>query len=133
MPLERVSKPFKDISFSLTTNPLTRDIIDIKNEVAISRSVRNLVLTSQGERFFDHTIGSKIYKSLFENIDENTASIIATEIRNTIDNYEPRVKLNNVVVDPDYDNLTFNVSIYYDIVGIDALPQQLTFALLPTR
>ena len=133
MPLERVSVGFKDISNSLLLNPLTNDIAVITNETAIARSVRNLVLTNRGERFFQRNLGSKVSKLLFENIDETTSDLIRSEIRETIENYEPRVILTDVNVIPDYTNNAFNVTIFYNIVGIDALPQQLSFVLLPTR
>jgi phage baseplate assembly protein W len=133
MPLERVSKGFLDISSSFQVNPLNFDLISLKNESAIARSVRNLILTTPGEKFFNENLGSRITQSLFENIDDINASIIKDEIINTIKNFEPRVELINVFVSPDYDNYTFNVIIQYTIVGIDVLPQQLTFALEQTR
>lgn len=133
MPLERVSLGFKDISLSFKANPFTKDIIDLKNERAIARSVQNLVLTINNERFFEPTIGSSVTALLFENIDLQTGNRIQLEIENTIKNYEPRVDLQSVEVTPNYDEGRFDVLITYFIVGIDALPQQLTFALLPTR
>lgn len=133
MPLERVSQGFKDISMSFKINPLNSDLIGLKNETAIARSIRNLVFTYPGEKVFNPNLGSKISRSLFENIDPITASIIEGEIKNTIDNYEPRVRLINVIVRPNFDNNEFNVTVNYRIVGIDVPPQQLTFALQPTR
>jgi phage baseplate assembly protein W len=133
MPLERVSKGFKDISMSFQVNPLNYDLVALRNESAIARSVRNLVLTQPGEKFFNQNLGSRVSRSLFENLDEISASIIKDEIENTIKNYEPRVNLIDVIVSPDYDNGEFNVTIQYLIVGIDVLPQQLSFALQPTR
>jgi phage baseplate assembly protein W len=133
MPIERVSRGFKDISMSLKTNPLNDDLITIKNETAISRSIRNLIFTAPGERFFNENLGSRVSKVLFENMDEISSSLIRDEIENTINNYEPRVDLISVKVSPNYDYNEFNVTIEYYIVGIDALPQQLTFALQPTR
>jgi phage baseplate assembly protein W len=133
MPLERLSRGFKDISMSFKTNPLNDDLISIKNETAIARSVRNLIFTLPGERFFNENLGSKVSQSLFENIDEISSSIIQDEITNTINNYEPRVDLISVDVSPNYDNNEFNVTINYYIVGIDVLPQQLSFALQPAR
>jgi phage baseplate assembly protein W len=133
MPLERVSKGFKDISMSFQSNPLNYDLIALNNANAIARSVRNLVFTYPGERFFDENLGSKISQSLFENIGEIEASVIKDEIKNTIENYEPRVILNNVIVAPNFSNNEFNVTIEYTIVGIDVPPQQLSFALQPTR
>ena len=133
MPLERVSKGFKDISMSFQSNPLNYDLIALNNANAIARSVRNLVFTYPGERFFDENLGSKISQSLFENIGEIEAAVIKDEIKNTIENYEPRVILNNVIVAPSFSNNEFNVTIEYTIVGIDVPPQQLSFALQPTR
>jgi phage baseplate assembly protein W len=133
MPAERISKTFKDISLSFQVNPLNYDLIAIKNETSIARSIRNLVLTQPGERFFNQNIGSRVNQSLFENIDDISASILKDEIENTIKNYEPRVDLINIEINPNYDNNEFNVTIKYYIVGVDVLPQQLSFALQPTR
>ncbi len=133
MPLERVSKAFKDIGSSLQINPINRDVITTQNETAIARSIRNLVFTEPGERFFNPNLGSRVTKILFENFDEISAQLIKTEIEETINNYEPRVDLIDVSVNPNYDSNEFNVTIRYKIVGIDVSPQQLAFALQPTR
>ena len=133
MPVERVSKGFKDLSMSFQVNPLNYDLIATKNETAIARSIRNLVFTLRGERFFNSNLGSGVSKVLFENMDEITASVLQDEIKNTIDNYEPRVDLISVDVSPNYDTNEFYTTITYNIVGIDVLPQQLSFALQPTR
>ena len=133
MPLERISQGFKDISMSFQVNPLNLDLIALKNETAIARSVRNIVFTLPGEKFFDSNFGSRISNSLFENVDEISASIIQDEIRNSITNYEPRVELIDVQTTPDYDNASFDVLIQYRIIGADVLPQQLEFVLQPTR
>lgn len=133
MPIERVSKTFKDISLSLQISPLNYDLIEVKNENAIARSLRNLVFTLPGERFFNQNLGSKVSQSLFESISEVSASVIQDEIRNTIQNYEPRVNLIDVNVSPNDEYNEFNVTIRYYIIGIDALPQELTFALQSVR
>jgi phage baseplate assembly protein W len=133
MPLERISQGFKDISMTFQVNPLNYDLISLKNESAISRSIRNIVFTLPGEKFFDQDFGSQVSRSVFENIDEISASIIRDEIRNSIINYEPRVELIDVQTKPDYDNGEFNVIIIYKIVGADVPAQQLEFALQPTR
>jgi len=133
MPLERISKDFKDISMTFQSSPLNQDLIAIKNETAIARSVKNLVLTSRGEKFFNSSFGTNISKLLFENIDEMTASIIRDEISYTLNAYEPRIELTNLTVKPNYDENEFAVTIQYKIIGIDVLPQQLSFALQPTR
>ena len=133
MPVQRISRSFKDISMSFKVNPLTDDLIVIKNQTAIARSIRNLVLTSPGERFFNNEVGSRVNELLFENMDDLTASSIKSEIENTIENYEPRVKLLSTKVSANPDSYEFDVIITYEIVGIDAQAQQLSFALQPTR
>ena len=133
MPVERVSKGFKDISMSLEVNPINNDIIGVKNDTAIARSIRNLIFTVPGERFFNQDLGSKVSQILFDSVDEISASAIKDEIEDTIIKYEPRVKLKDIRVKPDFDNYTFDVTLVYDIVGIDALTQQLNFALQSTR
>ena len=133
MPLERVSQGFKDISASFQTNPLNDDLIAIKNETAIARSIRNIVFTLPGEKFFDEDFGSDISRSLFENIDDISALRIKDEIRQSIINFEPRVDLIDVKVSPDFDNNAFNVTIIYEIIGADVPSQELQFVLQPTR
>ena len=133
MPVERISRGFKDISMSFEVNPINDDLISVKNRTAIARSIRNLVLTVPGERFFNPDLGSRITEILFDTLDELSASSIRDEIEETIIKYEPRVKLDNVIVKPNYDNNEFDVTITYDIIGIDALSQQLNFALQSTR
>lgn len=133
MPLERISVGFRDLSLSLRSNPLTRDLVILKNENAIARSVQNLVLTLRGEKFFEPRIGTDTNALLFENIDNFTAQRLQSQIEEVIQNYEPRVELIETIVTPDYDEGAMNVLVKYIIVGIDALPQQLEFILLPTR
>ena len=133
MPVERISRGFKDISMSFEVNPINNDMIGIKNSTAIARSIRNLVLTVPGERFFNEDLGSRVSEILFDNLDEISASAIRDEIEETIIKYEPRVKLDDVQVKPNYDNNEFDVTITYDIIGIDVLSQQLNFALQSTR
>ena len=133
MPLERVKREFKDISMSFQTNPLNDDLIALKNSSAIARSIRNIVFTQPGEKFFNPDFGSRISESLFENIDDASADVIRDEIRNSIRNFEPRVNLLSVIVRPNFDFNEMNVTIEYEIIGIDIPPQQLDFVLLPTR
>ena len=133
MPLERISQGFKDVSMSFQTNPLNSDLIALKNATAISRSLRNIVLTVPGEKFFNERFGSRVSESLFENIDSITGNIIEGEIRTSITNYEPRVRLLNVQAIADQDNNSFDVIIKFQIIGADVPPQSLQFVLQPTR
>ena len=133
MPVERISRGFKDISMSFEVNPINEDLITVKNNTAIARSIRNLVLTTPGERFFNEDLGSRVSEVLFDNLDEISASSIRDEVEETIIKFEPRVKLKDVLVKPNYDSNEFDVTVIYDVIGIEALPQQLNFALQSTR
>ena len=133
MPLERVSQAFKDISATFQTNPLNGDLIAIKNETAIARSIRNIVFTLPGEKFFDEDFGSNVSRVLFDNLDDISSNFIKDQIEESINNFEPRVRLRNVFADPNFDDNAFNVTIVYDIIGIDVPAQELQFVLQPTR
>ena len=133
MPQQRVKRKFKDISMSFETNPLNDDLVSLSDTSAIARSIRNIVFTSPGEKFFNPDSGSRISESLFENVDEVSALAIEDEIKNSIINFEPRVNLLNTNVVPNPDDNEMNVTIAYEITGIDIPPQQLEFVLLPTR
>ena len=133
MPLERVKQGYKDLSMSFKSNPLTDDLIGLKNESAIARSIRNLVFTLPGERFFDQDFGSDVSASLFENIDAVTAITIRDDIEYMIKMHEPRVELLDVQSLPNYDNNQFDVVVVYQIRGSSNPPQELEFVLLPSR
>ena len=133
MPVQRLSKGFKDLSASFQTNPLSNDLIALKNESSIARSVRNLVLTIQGERPFQPALGTGVNNLLIDNMDKLTASAIRSELRTTIENYEPRVEINEIIVEPDFEGNAMHVTLQYFIIGMDVPEQELTFALAPTR
>jgi len=133
MPLERISRGFKDVSMSFKVNPLNNDLVALKNATAISRSVRNIVFTTPGEKFFQPSFGSRVSQMLFENMDEITSLSIRDEIENSIRRFEPRVDLKSVQVNPDFDGNQYDVVITYQIIGADISEQQLEFVLQPTR
>lgn len=133
MPVERISKGFKDISMTFKVNPLNNDIITLKNETSIARSVRNLVMTANGEVPYNDTLGSGTSRILFDSMDPLTSDKIIVDIRRTIETYEPRVSLIKVDAEPNYDNNTYNIRIAYRIIGIDVPAQQLNFALKSAR
>ena len=133
MASQRISRAFKDISFSFDPHPITKDLPVIINERAITRSVRNLVETILTERPFNPDLGSNIRKMLFENVTIPTSIEIKDQIENSILAFEPRVS--NLVVDvkPFPDDNTFEVDIKYDIRGLDVDTQIFSFLLEATR
>ena len=84
MPVERISKGFKDISMSFEVNPINEDLIGVKDRTAIARSIRNLVLTVPGERFFNPDLGSRVSELLFDVMDDISGATIRDEIDETI-------------------------------------------------
>ncbi len=133
MPLQKVSQGFKDISMTFQANPLNNDLIALKNANAIARSIKNIVFTVPGEKFFNENFGSQISEALFENLNDISATTIEDQIRLSIENYEPRVELLNVEALPNFDNNQFDMIISYKIIGADIPPQELQFVLQPTR
>ena len=129
----RVSRSYKDISLSFDPHPITKDLPVLKNENAIRRSVRNLVQTIPGERFFNPLLGSSVYESLFDLYDFGTSTLIEQEIITTLENFEPRVANVQVQVDPRPDQNNFDVTIFFDIVGQELPPQEFSFILEATR
>lgn len=93
----------------------------------------NLVRTRVGERFFNPLVGSKVEDYFFELADNTIESPIEDEIRTCIENFEPRVILRQVNVSVFPESNSIDVSIVYDIVGLSAPQQEITFVLQPTR
>ena len=133
VPVQRFSKGFKDISLSFKRHPITNDILSLKNEDAIKRSVQNLVRIKLGEVFFDDDLGTRITGSLFELATSDYVDPIISEIETSITNNEPRVRLTNVIVDSMPDENALDVTVAYDIIGLASPSQTVNFILEPTR
>ena len=133
MAIKRISRAFKDISLSFDPHPITKDLQILKNENAIRRSVRNIVETIPTERFFNSILGSEVRSSLFEFVDFGTASVIEKQIIIALDNFEPRIDNVQVQVDPFPDRNSFDVTVYFDIIGQEFPTQEFTFLIEATR
>lgn len=132
MPI-RVSRSFKDISLSFVKHPVTNDVIVIKNEDAIKKSVMNLVRTSLGERFFQPLVGTSVYNSLFELATPEVSIVVQQEIENILLNNEPRIKTQRVQVDIPADSNDLNIKIEYLITGLGLPRQEIEFVLQSAR
>ena len=131
--VNRISRAFKDISLSFQPHPVTGDLPILKNERAINKSVRNIVQTIPGEKFFNPNFGSSVREQLFELVDFGNASIIEEEILTSLANYEPRINNVVVLVEPRPDQNEFEVTVTYDIIGQEFPTQTYTFILEATR
>ena len=133
MAINRKSRAFKDISLSFSPHPVTKDLPVLINERAVIRSVRNLVETIPTERFFNPILGTDIRDTLFGNYDRAEVMMIEDQIRETLGNFEPRVSNVGATVRAVPDNNTFNVTVFFDINGLDLPTQSFSFILEPTR
>ena len=112
------SRSFTDLAIGMARNANTKDVAVVKNDNAIKQAVRNLIMTSPGEKPFQPLVGSNISQLLFEPLDDFTEDAIRQEIINTINRFEPRVRLETVEVIGNFSRNTFDVTVEYRIVGI---------------
>lgn len=124
---------FKDVSVTFKKHPVTDDLIVVKDKIAVSQSIRNLLLTQKGERPFQPELGSDIYRLLFEPMDYGTAALIQKAIFEVIGNYEPRISVDTVMVSPMRDDNGFNVELSYSVIGRDDTPVNVEFFLESSR
>ncbi len=133
MAIQRKSRAFKDISLSFSPHPVTKDLPVLVNERAVTRSVRNLVETIPTERFFNSLIGTDIRDTLFSNFDRMNVMMIEDQIREVLGNFEPRVSNVGATVKARPDDNTLEVTVFFDITGLDLPQQSFAFILEPTR
>ena len=127
------SKAFKDINLSFKRHPVTNDVVTIRNEDAIKRSVRNIIFTILGEKPFEPNFGSVINESLFD-LNTNLSEIrVSDEIRSSLIIYEPRISNVNVDVAISPDTNEMNCTVQYDITGIPTPTQEVDVLLFPAR
>ena len=131
----QISRGFRDISLSFARNPVTNDILALRNEDAIKKSVINLVKTQIGERFFNSLslLGTSTNSLLFELNTIEVSSVLEEQIETVLENFEPRIRVRSITVSPIDDTNELNVVINYDIVGLPIPPQNIEFILQPTR
>ena len=129
----KISRAFKDISLSFKKHPVTNDVIVLRNEDAIKRSVINLTRTRINERFFNDLVGTSVQDALFENMNSGIEAALEQEITSLLTNYEPRIDLNSVYVIADQDSNALEIQVDYNIVGLPFPRQNIEFLLQPTR
>jgi len=133
MAIQRKSRAFKDISLSFSPHPVTKDLPVLTNERAVIRSVRNLVETIPTERYFNSILGTDIRDTLFGNYDRAEVMMIEDQIRETLGNFEPRVSNVGATVRARPDDNNLDISVFFDINGLDIPTQSFSFILEPTR
>ena len=108
---QKRSHTFTDLSLGMVRNGNTQDVAVVKNDNAIKQAVKNLIMTTPGEKPFQPLVGSNVSQLLFEPMDDFTGDAIKQEIINTIQSFEPRVRLSDVSVRSDFSRNTFNVTV----------------------
>ena len=127
------SRAFKDINLSFKRHPVTNDVVVIRDEDAIKRSVKNIIFTILGEKPFEPNFGSVINESLFD-LSTNLSEIrVQDEIRTSLLNYEPRISNISVTVLVAADTNEMNCTVQYEIVGLPTPPQEVDVLLFPAR
>mgnify|MGYP001476449525 FL=1 len=127
------SRAFKDINLSFKRHPVTNDVMTIRDEDAIKRSVRNIIFTILGEKPFIPNFGSVINESLFDLNTSLQEIQIKDEINSSLLNYEPRISNIEVTVTVAPDSNEMNCTIQYDIIGLTAPTQEVDVILFPAR
>ena len=127
------SQAFKDINLSFKRHPVTNDVVTIRDEDAIKRSVKNIIFTIMGEKPFSPEFGSIINDSLFE-LNTNLSEVrISDEIKSSLINNEPRIDNVSVSVTIPPDTNEMNCTVQYDITGIASPTQIVDVLLFPAR
>jgi phage baseplate assembly protein W len=124
---------FKDLNITFKPHPITGDLTVVKDEAAIKQAIINLLLTNKGERFFNPRIGSSLPSLLFEPLDFATASLVNTEVQNTLKFYEPRINILSLLTTPNFDENGFDVELVFEVIGREDLPTSINFFLERTR
>jgi len=124
---------FKDLSVTFKKHPVTDDLVSVKDKAAIVQSIQNLLLTNKGERLFQPQLGSNLQKSLFEPLDYGTAGMIRGQVKEVIKTWEPRVVVEEVRCEPDFNTNGYEVELSYRIIGRQDRQVQASFFLERTR
>jgi len=126
------NKKFTDLDPIFIPHPTTGDVTKIVNEVSVKTSIKSLIRTTKGERLFQPDVGTNLNSLLFEPMHQGTSELIKYEIENVISKYEPRVKLNNVLITPFQDKNSYDINLEFTILGFSDVTN-IQFLLERTR
>ena len=129
----RSVKVYKDLDLFFTMHPIKKDIVALKYIEAVKRSVKNLIFTNHYERPFHPEIGSGIRGMLFELVSSGISGILQRQIKDVINNFEPRVELTRVDVIPNEDQNRYEVELEFYILNMPAELVTLNVLLERTR
>tara|TARA_B100000073_G_C23677621_1_gene551218 strand:- start:201 stop:593 length:393 start_codon:yes stop_codon:yes gene_type:complete len=124
---------FKDLNVSFKPHPVTEDLMVVKDNADIKQSVKNLLLTRKGERLFNSDLGTGLFDLLFEPLDVGTATLIREQVGYVLRKYEPRVRLNEIIVDTNFEDNGYDISVAYNVLGRDDIQSNVDFFLEAAR
>ena len=124
---------FKDLNVTFKKHPVTNDLVTAKDQAAIVQAITALLLTRKGERPFQPELGCGVYNLLFEPMDFASSALIKSEIKETLQRYEPRIKVGTIYCKPDFKSNGYNVEMAYVIKGKEDSPVAVEFFLERTR
>lgn len=108
---------YSDFLINMNPHPVSGALLRFVNEKAVTRSIRNLILTNPGERLYQPDIGSGIRSLLFEPMTQFTANTLRKLIEDTIRKYEERAQVLGVEVRPDEERNRYVVTIVYMLIN----------------
>jgi hypothetical protein len=112
-PLSTSNRVWTDLDLDFGKHPISDDINKKRGVEAIKRSVRNLILTNKYERPFNPDLGSGIQAILFELVTPTTANVLELTIREVLENYEPRIIVDNITILGDIDKNGYYVTLEF--------------------
>lgn len=115
--LDKKGELYSDFLVNLNPHPVSRETLRYVNEYAVTRSIRNLLSTNKGEGLYQPDKGSNIRSLLFEPISESTANFITTSVTETINTFEPRAKVLEVITSSDEANNRYIVTVIYLLIN----------------
>tara|TARA_B100001250_G_scaffold142703_1_gene122088 strand:+ start:617 stop:1009 length:393 start_codon:yes stop_codon:yes gene_type:complete len=128
-----VTQSFKDINITFKKHPVTNDLVVSRDASAIKQAIVNLLLTNKGEKLFNPEYGSDIRSYLFEPLDYGTAAQIQRNIAYSVNKHEPRVQIEDLRANPNFDDNGFDVEMTYSVRGSNDIPVTVDFFLARTR
>jgi len=109
---------YSDFTTNLDLNMSTGFLAKTTNENSVKNSIRNIIFTRNGERFYQPSIGSKVSALLFELIDDPTSIALKNTIAEAIENNEPRANIQTIDLYPDPDRNGYYIKIVFNIINI---------------
>ena len=114
---KRASRIYKDLDLNFGRNPITNDVNKLTDIESVKRSVRNLINTNHYERGFHPEIGSDVRSMLFEPMTPLTALNLQRKVAEVLNNFEPRINLEQVLARPDIDRNSYSLKIIFYVIG----------------